>query len=217
MENCKQFFFLKKARHKLYFTASMLLTNSCGISFAFTNILNKERIGWLFKNKIDFYFGLGWHKTTNKKNPNHHKKSSTSSLCDTEEEMAASWLLSDLRVKYKLKNPMIQTSQHVSLSFVLSHPPQVSLRTGSAKVLSTGLAAIHTEVLVPLPKISSCYPSLAVSSTVNESIHIVCQLRSLRRVWKLYHRQQERHNNYFPHRKSCDSSYSPASSFLKGN
>lgn len=69
MENYKQifFFFLKKARHKLYFTARMLLANSCGISFASTKILNKERIGWLFKNKIGFYFGLGGHKTTNKK------------------------------------------------------------------------------------------------------------------------------------------------------
>lgn len=63
------FFFLKKARHKLHFTARMLLANSCGISFACTKILNKERIGWLFKNKIGFYFGLGGHKTTNKKNP----------------------------------------------------------------------------------------------------------------------------------------------------
>lgn len=70
MENYKQiFFFLKKARHKLHFTARMLLANSCGISFACTKILNKERIGWLFKNKIGFFFffGLGGHKTTNKK------------------------------------------------------------------------------------------------------------------------------------------------------
>lgn len=111
----------------------MLLTNSCGISFAFTKILNEERIGWLFKNKIDFYFGLGWHKAMSKENPNHQKKSSMSSLCDTEEEMAASWLLNDLRVKYKLKNPVIQTSQRVSLSFVLSHPPQVPLRNGHCK------------------------------------------------------------------------------------
>lgn len=139
------FFFLKKARHKLHFTARMLLANSCGISFASTKILNKERIGWLFKNKIGFFFFLDLEgtKPLTKKTPNHHKKSSMSSLCDTEEEMAASWLFNDLRVKYKLKNPVIQTSQHVSLSFVLSHPPQVPLRTGTAKALSTVKIGSH--------------------------------------------------------------------------